>query len=437
MKPLGIFFVNGCKDIRPVSLEEKVVWVCIVLTYPLYMIGGLYIIGSIMPWLLTGILLIRCLNHDKSKRPRIEWPLWMWCACMLIMQVALVVGHLDFNFGFAEIVKSSIGWAKGWASLALFPLASALRIRPRIIFRACCIVAMQSIIWYAIATIAYTLKAPAPIEGSGELYISPLKILGGSGDSFFKVTLYEIDPENQVPRFRFFAPWSPACGMVSIIYLMASLRDKSTSWKILGVIGTLLIVLGTKSRVAFIAYFGVPITLEIITLASRPIILYLYSLISLLFGIFFPIIKNEIDTAVSNFRSQRAGSSRVREVLGDIGLYRWRTEAPIWGHGKVVDGPKVVESMPIGSHHTWIGLLYVKGLVGFVAFLIPMVISTILLVTRTWNQKYKLAPVGLGILLAIYLYTFAENMETLIYIYWPGAIVLGMALNEKPKTNIN
>jgi len=34
-------------------------------------------------------------------------------------------------------------------------------------------------------------------------------------------------------------------------------------------------------------------------------------------------------------------------------------------------GAQVVERMPIGSHHTWVGLLFTYGLVGFIAQATP------------------------------------------------------------------
>ncbi|MDV2993554.1 MAG: hypothetical protein N4J56_003208 [Chroococcidiopsis sp. SAG 2025] len=56
-----------------------------------------------------------------------------------------------------------------------------------------------------------------------------------------------------------------------------------------------------------------------------------------------------------------------------MALYKWEKEAPIWGHGATEEkGPIIVASMPIGSHSTWSGLLYVQGLVGFIAFIFPL-----------------------------------------------------------------
>jgi hypothetical protein len=128
------------------------------------------------------------------------------------------------------------------------------------------------------------------------------------------------------------------------------------------------------------------------------------------------------------FAAARKDSSRVRAALGRIAIYRWQTEAPIWGHGIVESGPHMVEYMPIGSHHTWYGLLFVKGIVGFVALAIPMIYSFVDLLIK--SQRSDTAKLGLTMILVIFLYTFGENLEILAYLYWPGLIVIGMGFLE-------
>ncbi len=57
---------------------------------------------------------------------------------VLVMLVTLWVGHLQLNLGTGETIKSTIGWAKGWALAALFPLAGAvLPIRREPLMRRC------------------------------------------------------------------------------------------------------------------------------------------------------------------------------------------------------------------------------------------------------------------------------------------------------------
>jgi hypothetical protein len=120
-------------------------------------------------------------------------------------------------------------------------------------------------------------------------------------------------------------------------------------------------------------------------------------------------------------------------ALKRIAVDRWRREAPIWGHGIVKPGPHLVEAMPIGSHHTWAGLLYVKGIVGFLALAIPMAASAVELLRRAVSSRYRLGAAGLGVLAILFLYTFGENLEILVYLYWPGMILMGKALQEQPR----
>jgi hypothetical protein len=46
------------------------------------------------------------------------------------------------------------------------------------------------------------------------------------------------------------------------------------------------------------------------------------------------------------------------------------------------------------------------------------------------NPRYQLGTVGLSIIIILFMYTFGENLEILVYLYWPGLIVMGMALQE-------
>jgi len=134
------------------------------------------------------------------------------------------------------------------------------------------------------------------------------------------------------------------------------------------------------------------------------------------------------ESFATRFREARADSSRVREALAGIAVNRWRSEAPIWGHGQVEAGPHLVEYMMIGSHHTWYGLLFVKGAVGLVAMAIPLLFSLIyFFVKATRTEEGRVA---LSIMLLLFLYTFGENLEVLAYLIWPGLLFIGIASKD-------
>jgi hypothetical protein len=91
-----------------------------------------------------------------------------------------------------------------------------------------------------------------------------------------------------------------------------------------------------------------------------------------------------------------------------------------------------VAGMPIGSHHTWFSLLFIKGLVGFTAFLVPMLLSFVSLAIKA--HKSATARIALSFLLTLFLFTFNDNQQRLAYLYWPGLIIMGIALKGEVQT---
>ena len=417
-------------NLQPQNVPERLVWWSIILTYPIWIIGGLYVVGSVLCWLLLVCLLIKILarmdHPEENEEISISPVIWLWIIGMIIMQVALIAGHVNFNLGTGMIIKSSIGWAKGWAALALYPLAGALPIRSSIPTRAICIVGFHTLLIMPLLLLTPNLGLPEV------LYVSPLRAVGGPGNEFFDVPLYEIDGSTGDLRWRLFAPWGPALGFVGNINFMICLQEKDRKWKILGIIGSILMCFVCKSRLAQLSIILIPLTTAIIARLRQPLMLITLGVVSYLGGIFATSILTAVSDYWEGFKGARAGSTRVRFALKRIAFHRWETEAPIWGHGVVEGGPHLVEYMAIGSHHTWAGGLFVKGLVGFVALAVPMLVTLLDLLRRAASASYRLGSTGLGVIIILFMYTFGENLEILVYLYWPGMLVMGMALQEKP-----
>lgn len=413
---------------KPKNFAEGIIWYSIIGTYGFYLIGGLYILGPAIAWILLFYLCQKLWKQTdtvpQAEKIFIPWVIWVWIGGMLIQEVALIMGHLDFNLGTNLLIKSSTGWAKGWAMLAIFPLIGCLKIRPQLLYRAVCIVCFHSLLLAPILYLAYVVHLP------GLLYISPLKVFGGAGDLFFEVRLYLADEEGV--RLSFFGPWAPATGMVGNIYFFMALQEKNQKWRWCGIVGSLLLCYMSKSRMATLCLLVVLITTWGLTKLTRPLFLITLGLGSTFAGIAAPLILDTTAAYWDNFRASRAESTRVREALQRIALERWG-EAPVWGHGTVERGPKLVEHMPIGSHHTIFALLFVKGLVGVIAFAVPIVCSFVDLLVKV--QKSETARVGLSIILIFYFYSFGKNLEIIAYLFWPGLVILGIAFKEKKLTH--
>ena len=399
--------------------DEKIVWFAIVGTYGFWVLGAVYLVAPVIGWVLFVRLMSRQLSEVRGPAQQLPLPLLAWGVAMGVMLLSLVVGHLDMGLGLGKLIKSSIGWAKGWALLALFPLVARLDIRPEVIYRAACVVCRYTVLFFPVFVAAWVLSLPTT------LYVSPLKLVGGPGPEFFSVSLYELDPGSGAPRWRLFTPWAPALGMLGNLYFLCALEEKDPRWRRWGIAGSLLMIVISKSRLAMLCCIGLYALRWVFRYYRHPSTYFFATPMLLLAGFLGGSLVEKVLGGVEAIKSARADSTRVREALADIAIERWWNEAIWWGHGIVERGPHMVEYMPIGSHHTWYGLLFVKGLVGALALMAAFVIS--LAALMPWVGRLPSARLGVSILCLLLFYTLGENLEILAYLFWPGLILLGRA----------
>ena len=405
------------------NLEERVIVRSITYTFVFYLLGALYLVAPIVGWMMVGVLLGRWALATDGIKQNSRWVIWSWIACALLLEATLVVGHIDFNLGIGKIVKSTIGWAKGWALLSVFiVLGFSLNIRYQVICRAACVIGLVALIVTPLLIVAYVVGLP------DHLYVSPLKVLGGAGDEYFTVILYEIDPSNGAPRWRFFAPWAPAVGLVANIYFLCAWFEKDKKWRAIGLLGHALMITMAASRMGMIVMLLVPIAVWGLSRLTRPWVMISAALSLLILVMFFDPITHALMVLIDDIKGARADSTRVRAALANIAVYRWQSEAYWFGHGVVESGSHLVEFMPIGSHHNWYGLLFVKGMVGFLSFLIPFLLtSCVLLVKAQYQVSARLA---LGMCLIIGFFSMSENVEALAYMTWPAWLLIGIGLRS-------
>ncbi|WP_279351945.1 O-antigen ligase domain-containing protein [Erythrobacter litoralis] len=359
---------------------------------------------------------------------RITWPIVLWLIGMAAMLVILWAGHRNFSLGTGATIKSSIGWAKGWALIALFPFAGAiLDIRLEVIARAVCRLGVWT--W-----VMLPLFVAAPFIGLPEmLWVSPLKAVGGPGPEYFATILYTKEPGVGTPRWQFFAPWSPAAGMVAVVYIFLAAQERDRWLKIVGISAFLMIAILSQSRLALVALALLIPIVWAIARVDRPSTWFLAAPAILLLGIFGNDLLILIEQLMNDFSSARADSSRVRAALGRIAVDRWQTEAYWFGHGVVENGPHLVEYMPIGSHHSWYGLLFVKGITGALSLAIPLFATlAVLLVKARHGALHKTA---LSMVFVLIIYSFGENLEILAYLFWPALLIIGKSLSDRTSTS--
>jgi len=416
------------RRVRPQSLEESVVYWTLVSTWGLYLAGALLPVStSLAFWLVwRGVVRRAGLADDGESLPVRPLPLSVigWGIGMALMMVALIGGHIDYDLGLPQTIKSMLGWVKGWALLFMFPLAGAmLKIRPRVIFRAICILGLQTLLITPILLASSTMGLPEP------LYVSPLHYIVGSEQVFFAVNGAVKDYGTLGFRLQYFAPWAPGAALFASTAFILALFEKHPIWKVIGLAASISMCVFSLSRMSLIAIPTVTLAIFFLSQLGRPFIMTFAAPLLALGIAFAEPIAQAAEEAESAFTGARAESSRVRGTLQRIGLHRWQSEAPVFGHGVVERGPHLVEYMAIGSHHTWIGLLFVKGLVGLLACAIPLAFSIGEATAKA--QRDRIARCGLGVLLVMLLFSFGENLEALAYLYWPALVLLGIVARRR------
>ncbi len=416
---------------KPQNFEESLIWYVIIGTYVIYALGILFPVYSLLAWVLGGYLVFKILLQTESTPPNekisIPWIIWLWVICSLISLFTTYVGITDFKLGTNALIRAILGWFTSSAVIPLFLASGCLNIRPKLIYRAICILCLQSLIAIPIAYAAYLINLP------GILYTSPIERLIQNGPIFHEVGFYASEYGSDSIRLFLFAPWCPALGLVSNVYFFMALQESNKVWRCIGVVGAIAMNIVSVSRVALVSLPMVLILMWGLRNFTRPTVQITAGIVSFIAGIFSTPLSNTATELVDSFYNSRADSSKVRAALQRVGIEAWQ-EAPIWGHGTQKPGPPVLANMPIGSHHTWVGLLYTKGLVGFIAFLIPVLLSFLYLLTKAGDSK--IAETSLSILLVILAFSFGEQIDVLGYIVWPSLIIMGIAFKAKIKQPI-
>jgi len=405
--------------------ESKWFYWAICITFPAYFLGALYLIAPILGWLVLLVLLQRSIFEPQRIASNCYSGGYLfallWVLGALGLLLVLLIGHANFDLGLGKTIKSSIGWAKGWALVSLFILLGLFTsTRIEVVSRAACVVGACALLITPFLILAYLVGLP------DKLYVSPLKVLGGSGSEYFTVILYEIDPGNGRPRWRYFAPWAPAVGFVANLYLLCCFFERNTLWKYAGISGNVLMILLSASRMGILVLIFIPVLVYFCSRLTK-VSTWLLASIALLVVVFFSqSIFTGAEHLIDQIKESRADSTRVRAALNDLAVSRWQDEAFWFGHGTVENGSHYVEFMPIGSHHNWYGLLFVKGLVGLISFGLPFFLTglTLLLGANVCRESQ----LAFGLFLIFCCFSISENIEALAYMTWPAWLVIGIGL---------
>ena len=412
----------------PQNPAESLLYKALIWTWPFYAIGALYAVGPVLGWTAGALALLAAylgpaMREDLQPATTVSGLIWIWGLGMAVMLLALWVGHLDWGLGTKQTIKSSIGWAKGWVLLALFPLVGAiLPIRRTLLIRGQCVVGAWTLALAPILLMAPYIGLPEKI------FTSPFKVLGGPGPEYFSVYFFTYDPSSWTPRWQFYAPWSPFAALLGVIMVLFAMEEENRNWKAAGIAAGVLMILASKSRMGLVGLVACTVGPRLLPLVLKGWAWHVTAALTASLAVVGTALLSFVQNGITAFKEARADSTRVRETLQRIAEERWQNDAFWFGHGTVQPGPHLVEYMPIGSHHTWFGLLFVKGVVGFLALAVPLGLHIcVVMADAARNPRGRLP---LGILMTMVLLSFGENIEIEAYMLWPGLVMLGVHLRE-------
>ena len=263
-------------DVRPGNVLEAAVFWPLALLYPIWFVGGLYLVGSVLGWLLGIILVLRILRSGINPIPL---TLWVWIAGVLTIALTLFVAHNGYGRGTGTLIKSMVSWGRTWALLPLYLLAGCLPIRPQIVYRGAAIVCAWTL---ALLPAFMALKA---IHFREVWFTSPLKVIGGPNAlSFFQIGVYSSEDHGAGElRWKLFAPWSPALGLIGVCFFMLALQEKG-GWRWIGLAGSVAMVLLSGSRLSLVCLPFVLVVSWCLQNLKRPMFLAGVGVASLLGG---------------------------------------------------------------------------------------------------------------------------------------------------------
>jgi hypothetical protein len=229
-------------------------------------------------------------------------------------------------------------------------------------------------------------------------------------------------------------PWAPALGVGSLGLTLVSSRCAHSGWRWAGMLGGLVGVIFSWSRLAqgaAMLAFAALFLLRAAPTLRWSIVLPMMALASVLI-LFGTTPVDLMDSVYGSVNNVRAGSSLARDLIIEESWAAF-LRSPWIGYGWVGESVHPIENLPIGSHSTLYGTLYTGGLLVFVAFaaaLLGLLASiTWRLVRETDIQRRKDLQVAwcLGMVLLItarYESLYSLSLPCYFYFVW-----MGMALS--------
>lgn len=358
-------------DSANLSTSERVVYWTIVLT-PLWWLLGIQ--PLFYPAVVAGLLAIHFRVDQVIQKPFPAY-VWAWLAMSIAMLWTAALGINEMGFSLQVAAAAVVTFMKSYflifACLAL-PFFNQVRVR----------VVTRAIAWmsagYTVAIAIQVAMLILRIGGSG--YTPPLaRLLPGGDKGSLLVMFANFSPFLGIPlpRTVLYTPDPPILGVCALLCFLICLGERDRTLRLFALLGAVAALIVSASRSAWVCF---PLALLIgVCLESgffRQLSLWITSLTLLGCSIFGLTIVELLQKPIEGFNQARASSSSERAIVVRETLEAWQ-ESPWIGWGVIRGKAHLYEDVYItlGSFSTYAAVLYLNGIVGFVALISAMLLT--------------------------------------------------------------
>ena len=388
--------------------------------------------GLLLPLGLAGVIVLFCRRLPRS--PGILLLTLLWIGVTAMQAVATTI-----NWGMTPAPPIGLSRAllslatTGWMLIGLcIGIGGEGHVRPALIVRAICIQAGWVL---AFALVSFATAYGLSLE---QLQVpSPLALLLPSSlpivHQQLTMKFFQMDSlmGGRALRLTLFYPWATVLSLAGATALLVATREQHRAWRWIGLAGGAVGTVFGHSRSVIVCVVAVMALVGWLRLAPRPrfgclAALALIANVAILAG-FDPVEAGRDFYAA--FTEARSGSSLARYVVYEL-TWRHVLDSPIIGYGWV-SGPAArwLPTMPLGSHSSFYGVLYLGGALTFamlcIAFLALVVSAVLHLQARRQDGM-----IALALLLLIGVVANGETFQLMVPSLLLTVIWLGSALRR-------
>jgi uncharacterized membrane protein YhaH (DUF805 family) len=248
-----------------------------------------------------------------------------------------------------------------------------------------------------------------------------------------RMIFYQSDAllDTRTIRLTLFYPWATGLALAGATALLVGTGDRLRGWRVVAAIAGTVAVLLSYSRSAVLSLAVALVILGFLRLSGPR-----QAIAALLAGLAINVALlagfDPIETArevQAEFTNLRPGSSLARALIYELSWAHF-LDRPILGHGWM-SGPvaRWLPTMPLGSHSSFYGVLYLGGIVTFAALCLAY-LATLAVAALRLRDRGRDAPVALVLLLLLGVVAVGEGINVLVPSLLATFLWLGGALRS-------